>query len=144
MTSRNPAIHVRLIPVSEAARRLVDVSAVEIQRFPFKVGRESRTEPSGGVRSAIERRLGREPKLNDLNLPQPWTDGTLDVSREHFQIETEGERFYLTDRGSACGTIVAGRRVGGARAGGRVELHDRDRIFVGTASSAYVFEFRTG
>ena len=132
----------RLIPISEAARHAMR-QEVRLGHFPFRVGRENFAEARSRVWQSIERRFARAVQGNDLTLPHPWTDDSIDVSREHFQIEHESGKFYLTDRGSACGTIVAGRQIGGARLGGRVELRDYDRIVVGTASSAYVFEFRT-
>jgi len=66
------------------------------------------------------------------------------VSREHFQIEAQEGRPFVVDRGSACGTIVEGRVLGGARQGGRAELHDQDVIIVGTSASPFVFKLRLG
>jgi len=48
------------------------------------------------------------------------------------------------DRGSVCGTIVEGRVLGGARTGGRVQVHDQDVIIVGTSASPFVFKLRLG
>ena len=70
----------------------------------------------------------------------PYAD-VFYISREHFAIECVGDRFYLTDRGSACGTIVAGKRVGGNRIGGRTELRSGDVIILGTHETRYVFRF---
>ncbi len=49
----------------------------------------------------------------------------------------------LTDRGSTLGTTVNGVTIGGQRAGGHVDLHHGDRIGVGDAGSAIVFELRS-
>jgi len=65
----------------------------------------------------------------------------LQISREHFAIERATGSYFLVDRGSACGTIVAGRHIGGDRAGGRTELRSGDEIVVGTDGSPYVFRF---
>lgn len=65
----------------------------------------------------------------------------LNISREHFQIEQSGDRFFLYDRGSACGTIVNGRRVGGDDSDETVELQDGDVITIGTRQSPYTFQF---
>ncbi|HEX9710078.1 MAG TPA: FHA domain-containing protein [Candidatus Thermoplasmatota archaeon] len=66
------------------------------------------------------------------------------VSREHFQIEQQEGRPFVVDRGSACGTIVEGRTLGGARQGGRAELHAHDVIIVGPSASPFVFKLRLG
>jgi predicted component of type VI protein secretion system len=59
----------------------------------------------------------------------------------HFAIEWIDGVFVLTDRGSSCGTIVSGTRIGGYRQGGRVELRHGDEVTVGTGRSPYVFRF---
>ncbi len=71
----------------------------------------------------------------------PWVD-LLQISREHFAIEYADNQFFLVDVGSACGTIVAGKQVGGQQKGGRIELRDGDEVIVGTYKSPYVFRFR--
>lgn len=129
-----------LIALTDEARRALKGDQRVIDEFPFKVGRESRT--ASGVWTSGERRVGQAPQLNDVYLVD--VADVLNVSREHFQIEAEADRFFLTDRGSACGTLVEGRKVGGNRTRERVELRDHDVIVVGTASSPYVFKFRTG
>ena len=57
-------------------------------------------------------------------------------------IECIDGLFFLADCGSACGTIVAGSRIGGHRKGGRTELRNGDEVVVGTYKSPYVFRFR--
>lgn len=84
---------------------------------------------------------GAAPRVNDLYLREE-SSGSLYISGEHFAIECVDNQFFLVDRGSACGTIVAGRRVGGDRTGGRTELRDGDEVIVGTGRSRYVFQFR--
>ncbi len=63
------------------------------------------------------------------------------ISREHCAIEHEDGRFSVVDLRSTCGTMVAGRRIGGNREGGQGELRDQDEIVIGTASSRYAFRF---
>jgi len=50
--------------------------------------------------------------------------------------------YFLTDRGSVCGTLVEGRRIGGHRLRQRVKLSDHDVIIVGTSASQFIFKFR--
>ena len=130
---------VRLIALTDVARTALEGGEHLMGRLPFRVGRESRV-PSPAPWTRGERRLGTTPQVNDLYLVD---DGeTFNVSREHFQIEAEGNRFFLTDRGSACGTIVEGRTVGGNHRCERVEVHDHDVIIVGHAVSPFVFKLR--
>ena len=112
---------------------------VRIASFPFRIGRESRMVPSTHLASE-DLRLNAAPQLNDLYLRDP-SRKRLQISREHFAIEYAGGKFFLLDRGSSCGTIVAERRVGGDRAGGQTELRSGDRIGAGNDSSPCVFRF---
>ena len=130
----------RLVAVTDQAREALGDVEHAIARFPFRVGRESRSALTR-IAMSIERRLGDAPHVNDVYLVEPVTSQYLHVSREHFQIERDGETFYLRDRGSAGGTLVNGTQVGGDRAGGRIELPDEATIVVGTTSSPYVFRF---
>ena len=131
----------RLIALSDAARAALEGAERPIERFPFRVGRESRTSsPAPWTRG--ERRVGDGSQVNDLYLVDEGE--LLNVSREHFLIEADGDRFFLTDRGSVCGTLVEGRMIGGDRRSERVEVHDHDIIIVGPATSPFVFKFRGG
>lgn len=69
-----------------------------------------------------------------------WSD-LFYISREHFTIEQLVSRWFLVDCGSVCGTLVAGRPIGGNRAGGRTELRPGDVIVVGGVGSEYAFRF---
>jgi FHA domain len=129
-----------LVALTEEARTALRGEQHVIERFPFKVGRESRLAGRKAWH-VTERRAGGAPPLNDLYLLEPGE--VLNVSREHFAIEHDGDRHVLVDRGSACGTLVEGRLVGGDRSGGRAELHDHDVIIVGTSASPFVFKFRS-
>lgn len=124
----------------EAERALGDTPEVRVTQFPFKVGRECRSLNPVNTR-ITELRLGVAPQLNDVYLLEPpWSD-LWQISREHFAIEYADNQFFLVDRGSACGTIVAGKQVGGNRTVGRTELRNGDEIVVGTDESPYVFRF---
>jgi pSer/pThr/pTyr-binding forkhead associated (FHA) protein len=49
------------------------------------------------------------------------------VSREHFTISKEGDKFYIQDKGSANGTKLNGVEIKGA---GKKEMKDGDKILV--------------
>ncbi len=113
---------------------------VPLDRFPFRVGREGRVKKAAGVRGLMERRHSPAKKNNELYVRDQGK--TVNVSREHFQIELKPDGSYeLVDRGSACGTIVENKVVGGDYAGGRCSLNFGDSIIVGTQESTIVFEF---
>jgi len=113
---------------------------IAIRSFPFRVGRESRVKIIDGRIERIERVKSRiEKPNNDLYLID--NGHLLNISREHFQIESSAGRFYLYDRGSACGTYVEERGLGGDDRDETVELMDGDLIRIGTKQSPYVFEF---
>ncbi len=65
----------------------------------------------------------------------------LNISREHFQIESTAEGYLLVDRGSACGTTVGGIHVGGNDSGGSAVLKDGDVIGIGTETTPYLYTF---
>ena len=123
--------------VSKAAH--VD-GMVPVRSFPFRVGRESRVKIIDGRIERMERvKVGESTPNNDLYLVD---DGhLLNISREHFQIEKNGTRFFLYDRGSACGTLVNEDAIGGNEGEDTSELRDEDIITVGTRQSPYRFQF---
>ena len=126
------------------AERALCGREIRVTHFPFKVGRECRAANSDRTRPLGLRqpRLGVAPQVNDVYLIEPPYADIFYISREHFAIECVGDRFFLTDRGSACGTIVAGKQVGGNRIGGRTELRSDDEIILGTYEAGYVFRFK--
>lgn len=140
----SPRSEATLVAVTEEAQRVLGgAREVRVTQFPFKVGRERRTPESDRhlPPEVKQRRSGEAPPLNDLYLREKSNE-SLHISGAHFAIECVDDQFFLVDRGSACGTIVAGRRVGGHREGGRIELRDGDEVIVGTGRSRYVFQFR--
>ena len=116
--------------------------AVVIFDFPFRVGRESRIRKVNGKIERIERPKDHAgPPSNDLYLVD--RGHLLNISREHFQIEKDGDGYVLVDRGSACGTRVGEERVGSGDAGGRCVLQDGDIIAAGARGTPYRFQFVT-
>lgn len=111
---------------------------LEIARFPFRIGRESRLHDSIGQGTSSRRRSDSTPN-NDLYLIEPGT--LLNISREHCMIDERDGTYVLVDRGSSCGTIVEGELVGDHRKGGSRRLRDQDVIIVGTSESRFIFKF---
>jgi hypothetical protein len=114
---------------------------ITLDRFPFRVGREGRKNAPKNRRRLRERRTAASvAKTNELYVKD--FGKSVNVSREHFQIEAKDDGSYeLVDRGSACGTIVSDQVVGGNFIGGRCPLKFGDSIIVGTRESTIAFEF---
>lgn len=131
-----------LIPLTtEAGNALGGRDRVEIDRLPFRIGRESRLAMIGGELTFMERRKGDAPPNNDLYLIDEGQ--LLNISREHLQIEkAAGGGFLVRDRGSACGTHVDGRSIGGLDKTGSLALNNDSEIIVGTRESPYRFTVR--
>jgi hypothetical protein len=72
-----------LKPLTPEAKACLGTSLLKIPDFPFRVGRESRTE-SNSIFPNSRRRPDSSPN-NDLYLTDPGQ--LLNISREHFQIE---------------------------------------------------------
>ncbi len=129
-----------LVPLTGETRVVLSgASELILTRFPFRVGRESRSPAEARVDFQNERRRSTIAPNNDLYI---WDPGPLlNVSREHFQIERgQSGEFFLRDRGSTCGTVVADVRLG---AGGPEScvLYPDNTIVVGTPQSPFVFRF---
>ncbi len=76
---------------------------------------------------------------NDLYLME--LGNVLNVSREHFLIDRQGDTHIIVDLGSNCGTLVEGEPVGEKRRGGWKPLHNNDVIIVGGSESRFIFKF---
>lgn len=113
---------------------------IAIFAFPFKIGRESRVTKIDGRLERMER-----PKKDDTS---PSNDlylldrgHRLNISREHIEISKSDEAYTLIDRGSACGTKIEERKIGGNDSSGTSRLHDGEVIVIGAAGSPYVYRF---
>lgn len=128
-----------LVPLTPEARKaLAGREHVEIDRLPFRIGRESRMAVVEGKLTFMERRKGNKAPNNDLYLLDDAE--LLNISREHLQIEKAADGEVLVyDRGSACGTQVDGRTVGGRDTTGRLALRNDSKIIIGTLESPYRF-----
>ena len=115
---------------------------IAIFAFPFKIGRESRVTNINGKLEKMERpKKDDSAPTNDLYLLD--RGHRLNISREHFEIVKSDVGYTLVDRGSACGTKIGGRNVGGHDTGGAAVLHDGDEIAVGAVGTPYIFRFIT-
>lgn len=113
---------------------------VKIYDFPFKIGRETRTQLIDGHLEVLERRksVHGDPS-NDIYLVD---DGELlQISREHFTIKSTDKGYSIFDRGSACGLMLGDEHVAGKDKGGTFSIKDGDIIGIGKNTTAYFFKF---
>ena len=107
--------------ISEAGKDVLNDGEMEINKFPFKVGRE---QSSGGLDCLSD---------NDLYLRD---SEPFNVSRNHFSIDMARGEVVVVDRGSRLGTIANGKRIN-AQA---VLNMGENEIIVGQKISPFVFK----
>ena len=102
--------------------------SVDIQKFPFKIGRDSYGDISYGL----------DASKNDFSI----ADGEpFQVSRKHCLIECESGNLYVRDSGSSLGTIVNGTQIGVRYASLTEPLKPgTNSLILGTARSPYKFQ----
>ena len=134
-------IEARLTALTEDARIALNGSeCIEINNFPFLIGRDQRMKRSNGKEYVAERRKHHGSPANHCYLIEKHSP--MYISREHFALDYLGNnRFTLIDRNSACGTMVENERVGGHDSGGAIDLKPGQTIRVGTCNSPYLFRF---
>ncbi len=130
----------RLIPQTDEARSSINGETIEINKFPFRIGRESRNKTDVVPQHILERRLGKVPPNNDVYLID--SGKLLNISREHLLIDkNENGGYKLGDRMSACGTFVQGKAGPRKCHGNGCLLDEGDIITIGTPHSPFVFKF---
>lgn len=111
--------------VSKPAQDALEGHEMAIDRFPFKVGRQSRDSSLDAL------------SHNDLYLSD---HAPYNVSRNHFSINQSLGQLYLVDRGSKLGTLLNNQRLGGGGGADRVKLNQGESIIVvGSPSSPFRF-----
>ena len=96
-----------------------------ITKFPFLIGRKSEKSNSDVFQN------------NDLMIQEekPYV-----VSRNHLAVSNESGRLWIVDRGSAFGTIVNGKEIGGGTGIIRAPLDkEENQLIIGPATSPYIF-----
>lgn len=105
-----------------------DGSPVEIDKFPFRLGRQPEHVDNGtNMFSAND-----YPLLDE----EPYQ-----ISRSHCSIEREGDSFFVRDRGSKLGTIVNGNPIGIHHSTLTCDLREGvNTLILGSARSPYKFQ----
>jgi len=107
------------------AKKDLDNRKLLITKFPFLIGRDF-PNPDSDV-------FGN----NDFYIEdkKPYV-----VSRNHLAITNEGGKIWVVDRGSAFGTIVNGKDIGGQSGVTRFPLeNEENQVIIGPATSKFIF-----
>lgn len=120
------------------ARQALGGEVYHLVKFPFRVGRRD-SRPAGLHLLDNPVHTDGESR-NDFLIRE--TGHRKFLSRDHFLIDLRDDRiFILVDRGSALGTLVEGRLIGGRRKGGQAVLHPGSIIIPGGEESPFIFRF---
>ncbi len=111
-----------------------------LHKFPFNIGRETRTQLINGQLEVMERRKSHNSKPNnDVYLMD--NSRLLQISREHLVFERKNNTYIVRDRGSACGINIGNDHIGGKDSGGSHTVKDGDIIGIGVKGTPYLFKF---
>ena len=113
------------VPSSERHGELI------IHKFPFRIGRQ---QTSG------EAAFQYELRENDLCLEEEKKP--FQASRNHVEIGFSGGAAYVSDLGSANGTLVNGMRMGGGHSESAIFILDKKEniIQIGKKNSPWIFQ----
>ncbi len=117
---------IRLVAGTEHLRQRVMKPDLTVRKFPFRIGRWSENFQADVFVS------------NDLLVRD---EEPYQISRNHCAIEREGKQFYVLDRGSAFGTQVNGKEIGGVENQMIHPLrHGANEVRLGGKESPYQFQ----
>ncbi|MBU0710423.1 cyclic nucleotide-binding domain-containing protein [bacterium] len=121
-----PAGTVRIVGLEKEATAILKGKELVINKFPFKVGRNS-----SHISDAIF--VNNDLYIDDV---VPYN-----VSKNHMSINFQNDQFYILDRGSSLGTIVNGKQIGGQVSNYKVNLNPGENIvIIGSEASPYQFK----
>jgi CRP-like cAMP-binding protein len=110
---------------TEEAKKCLGTQPLQVAKFPFLIGRDSKN-PEVDVFHSNDLLIGEE---------KPYV-----VSRNHVAVINEGGMLWVLDRGSAFGTIVNGKEIGGQSGISRAPLEKKvNQVIIGPATSRYIF-----
>ncbi len=117
---------VRLTGLTREAQSVLNNKVLNIQKFPFKIGRNS-----SHVSDAIF--VNNDLSIDDV-LP-------YNVSKNHMSINFYQNQFYILDRGSSLGTTVNGKNIGGNVNNYKIDLNKGENtVVIGAEASPYQFK----
>ena len=117
-----------LTALTEHAKARLPEAVVNINKFPFRIGRKHDTPGKGATVFAS----------NDLPIGD---EKPYQISRNHCSIEREGDHFFVRDRGSSVGTVVNDKPIGLAEDTLTCDLQGGDNILLlGADDSPFKFK----
>lgn len=130
-----------LLPITKEAKvSLMDKKMIVINSFPYKIGRESRiSESDRGVFVKLRIFSSSINPNNDIYLVN--STQSLEISKEHFQIEKKDNKYYIKDRNSTLGTKLNDKEIGKEKINENFPLNDGDIIKIGSNNSEFQFQF---
>ncbi|RXJ83954.1 FHA domain-containing protein [Arcobacter cloacae] len=130
-----------LLPITKEAKvSLMDKKMIVINSFPYKIGRESRiSESDRGVFVKLRIFSSSINPNNDIYLVN--STQSLEISKEHFQIEKKDNKYYIKDRNSTLGTKLNDKEIGKQKINENFLLNDGDIIKIGSNNSEFQFQF---
>lgn len=129
-----------LSPLTDEARNSIKEGEIKINKFPFRIGRQSRSGINNIQGLEFDRRMPGNTPNNDCYLIDKGQ--LLNISREHLQIEKKEDNTYeILDRGSACGTTIDDHHIGGNNKIVCYPVKNGSIIIFGAPKSPYVFKF---
>jgi len=122
---------VTLTPVTADMRAVMRDKAVEVEKFPFHIGRGTDDE-EGGIAAFFSL------WSNNLSIDD---HAPYNVSRKHCLIDKRRDGYYLVDQHSHYGTLVDGNLVGGDADQSELLLEPGShRLQLGTTASPYLMQ----
>ncbi len=110
------------------AQEVLNQRSLCITKFPFLIGRESQNPDLDVFQN------------NDLHIKE---EKPYMVSRNHLAVINEGGMVWAVDRGSAFGTIVNGKEIGGRSGISRAPLDKEvNQVVIGSATSRFIYLFK--
>ena len=120
-------VSVILVPDSRKAQEAMNgLESIQIQKFPFKVGRNT------------EKRSDKLFHKNDLYLTdkKPYK-----ISRNHFIISNKGDKYFFEDANSKLGSAVNNVRIGNSYELRKILLNEGENdIYLGSRSDRMYFK----
>jgi hypothetical protein len=131
-----PVLH----PLTTEAREAIKEEEISIDKFPFRIGRESRRGTGNVQEGEFDRRKHGSSPDNDYYLIDNGEQ--LTISREHLQVEKREDNTYeVLDRESMCGITVDDHIIGNNSRTKHYPVTNGSIIIIGTPKSPYMFKF---
>ncbi len=136
--------YILMYGVNEISNNALRYQKIEIKKFPFRVGRETREQVTRNSRLKKVAEVNENPDLspedkeellagNDLYILEE--DRPFYISANHFLVDKVGGVFTITDRGSRLGIIVNDSTVKES-----CMLEEQNELIIGSPYSPFILK----